>query len=266
MEAQPKRALWLWPVLLIIGGVILLLKNFLLISFDIRPYWPVVLVALGVQLLVRGDIAPSWQAHTFGITRGSVQSGSIEVESGELDVQLRALRKPGRLIAGQYTARSRPTLMVRNNHATLRMQRGQTWWLSLADWDVGLAHDLPWGILVSSHLGSLEVDLRGLVIDRAYVSSGFGSVTVACPDRASGQVYARSTLGDVRVTIPPQSHAVIRVSASPFGRVRVDATRFVLIEPGVYATVQSGGHESGQDEPLDLNVLASTVFGSIYIS
>jgi hypothetical protein len=266
MESQPKRTPWLWPILLMIGGVILLLKNFLLVNFDVRPFWPILLVALGIQLLVRGDVAPSWQAHTFGITRGSVQSGSIEIESGELDVQLRALRKPGRLIAGQYTARSRPALTVRNNHATLRMQRGQTWWLSLADWDVGLAHDLPWGVLVSSHLGRLEVDLRGLVIDRAYVSSGLGSVTIACPDRASGLVFARSTFGDVRLTIPPHSRAIIRVNSSPFGRVRVDATRFELAEPGVYATVWRDGQGEAAGEPVDLDMVASTVFGSIYIS
>lgn len=257
-----KRSLWLWPPVLIVGGVFLLLKNFLLIEFDVTPYWPVLLVALGLQLLIRGDIAPSWQSHTFGITRGSVQSGSIEIESGELDVQLRNLRKSGRLIAGQYTARSRPGLVVRNNRATLRMQRGQTWWLSLADWDVGLAQDLPWEILVSSYLGRLEVDLRGLQVDRAYVSSGLGSVHVACPDQAEGPVYARSTFGDVRLTVPEGSRAIIQISQSPFGRVRVNPARFEQIEPGIYATPPDAGDASA----VDLTILTSTVFGSVYIN
>ena len=257
-----KRTLWLWPPILIVGGVFLLLKNFLLIEFDVAPYWPVLLVALGLQLLIRGDIAPGWQSHTFGITRGSVQSGSIEIESGEVDVQLRNLHKSGRLIAGQYTARSRPGLVVRNNRATLRMQRGQTWWLSLADWDVGLAQDLPWEILVSSYLGRLEVDLRGLQIDRAYVSSGLGSVHVACPDQANGPVYARSTFGDVRLTVPEGSRAVIQISQSPFGRVRVNPTRFEQIEPGVYATT----HQAGDSSAPDLTILTSTIFGSVYIN
>jgi hypothetical protein len=150
MDAQTKRAPWLWPLILMIAGLILLLNNFFLINVDVKPYWPIILIALGIQLLLHGDIAPSWQAHTFGITRGSVESASIEIESGELDVQLRALRKSGRLIAGQYTARSRPGLTVRHNHASLKMQRGQSWWLSLAHWDVGLANDLPWTILISS--------------------------------------------------------------------------------------------------------------------
>ncbi len=267
MNSQPKRAPWLWPILLAIGSVVLLLDNFLLIDFDMRPYWPVLLIALGIQLLLRGDIGPSWQAHTFGITRGSVQSASIEIESGELDVQLRALRKSGRLTAGQYTARSRPALTVRNNHATLRMERGQTWWLSLANWDVGLANDLPWGVLVSSHLGRLDVDLRGVLVERAYLSSGLGEVTVTCPDMAKGVIFARSTFGDVTFTVPERSRATITIKTGVFGRVKIDETRFEEIEPGIYSTIEAIPIHGEEAEPaIDLTLVAQTVFGTVQLN
>jgi hypothetical protein len=275
MDSQPKRAPWLWPLLLMAGSVMLLLHNFLLIDFDVTPYWPVLLVALGVQLLLRGDIGPSWQAHTFGITRGSVQSASIEIESGELDVQVRALRKPGRLTAGQYTARSRPSLTVRNNHATLRMERGQTWWLSLADWDVGLAGDLPWSLLVSSYLGQMDIDLRGLIVERAYISTGLGNVEVACPAAAEGVIFARSTFGDVRLAIPAQSRARITVKPGLFGRARVNPDHFEQIEPGVYVTSpldrdivdipDIDDTDTDSTDDYDVTIVAGTVFGSIYI-
>ncbi len=264
MSTPHKRIIWLWPLILIAGSVVLLLNNFLLIDIDIAPYWPAALVLLGLQLLVRGDIAPTWQAHTFGITRGSVQSAAIEIESGEIDVQLQALRKPGRLIAGQYTARSRPGLVVRNNRAMLSMQRGQTWWLSLADWDVGLAHDLPWEILMSSHLGRLDADLRGLAIARAYISSGLGHVTVACPEQCDQEISARSTLGDVRLSIPPRSRAIIKVNAGPFARVRYDRERFAEIEPGLLVTAHNQDDSSEQRQP-DLHIIASSAFGTIQI-
>ncbi len=260
MTSQPKsRLAWLGPLSLIAIGGVLLLDNFMLLDFDLAAYWPLLLVILGLQVLLRGDIGLSWQSHTFGITRGSVRSATIEIESGELDVQVRALRKPGRLIAGQYTARSRPGLVVRNNHATLRMQRGQSWWLSLADWDVGLAHDLPWGLLLSTYLGQLDIDLRGLTVERAYLSSGFGNVNIVCPDRASGPIMARSMLGDVRLSIPEEGCATIRVTRSPFVRVRFDETRFTQVEPGVYTSLQG-------TETYWLDITASAVFGSITIT
>ena len=257
-----KRILWLWPFVLIIGGALLLLSNFMLIDLDVSSYWPVVLVLLGIQLLTRGDIGLGWSDHTFGITRGSVQSASLEIESGELDVQLRALRKPGRLIAGQYTDRSRPALTVRNNHATLKMQRGHTWWMSLADWDLGIAQDLPWEILVSAFLGRLDADLRGLVINRAYIASGLGHVSVACPVQADGPILARSTLGDVRLSIPDKARAIVTVKTGPMGRLRINPHRFREMEPGVFTNVPEGD----PGDQVDLDVTASTVFGTITIS
>ncbi len=259
-----KRMPQLWPFALIVGGVVVLLDNFLLIDVDLLPYWPVLLVALGAQLLLRGDIAPGWQSHTFGITRGSVHAAWLEIESGEVDVQVQALHKLGRLIAGQYTARSRPQLAVRNNRARLRMQRGQTWWLSLANWDVSLARDLPWSILASSFLGELTVNLRGLIIERAYIASGLGNVQVECPRRASGPVYARSTFGNVRLSVPAGSHAIITVKTGLFGRARLDPARFEEIEPGLYATRHLD--ESPEDDVIDLEIVAGTVFGSVHIS
>ncbi|MBN2306030.1 MAG: hypothetical protein JXQ72_16225 [Anaerolineae bacterium] len=258
-----KRAPVLWPLVLMVGGVVLLLNNFLLIDLDLAAYWPVLLVLAGAQIVLRGDIAPSWQAHTFGITRGSVQSASLEIESGELDVQVRALRKTGRLIAGQYTARSRPSLNVRNNHATLRMQRGQTWWLSMADWDVSLARDLPWEVLVSSYLGRLEVDLQEVQVERAYIASGMGSVDVICPAQATGTIFARSTFGDVRLSIPANSRAIITVSQSAPGRVKVDPDRFEEIEPGTYITLNAGAMD---ENALELDIVAKTVFGAVHIN
>ncbi|HML21213.1 MAG TPA: DUF5668 domain-containing protein [Aggregatilinea sp.] len=264
MRSQ-ARAPWLWALILIAVGVVLLLDNFLLIDLDAADYWPFILVVLAVQLLLRGDIGLSWAAHTFGITRGSVRTGSIEVESGEIDVQLRALRKSGRLVAGQYTARSRPALTVRNNQAHLVLRRGETWPISLADWDVGLADDLPWDLLISSYLGRLELDLRDLPVRKAFISSGLGNVQLACPEFADDTLYARSSLGDVRISIPEDSRAVIHVQTGPFGRVRVDEARFEEVEPGIYASIRPDAPHT-IPKAADLHITASTTFGSIYLA
>ncbi len=259
-----KRVPWVWPLLLIVGGTALLLENFLLLDLNLAPYWPILLVAAGAQLALRGDIGPGWQAHTFGITRGNVSAAALEVESGELDVQLHALHKPGRLIAGQYTARSRPDLRVRHNRALLRMQRGQSWWLSLADWDVGLATDLPWGVLLSSYLGHLEADLHDLPVERAYIASGFGHVSVVCPRQAHDVIFAHSTFGDVHLTVPERSLALVRVQSGPLGRVRVNRRCFRRLEPGLYATAALA--EAPPEAEPTLYVVAGSTFGTVYVA
>src|SRR5258705_11091444 len=124
---RPGRSPLILPIVLVVVGVLLLLKNFLLVeNLDLLQYWPIVLILAGVQLLIRGDIGFTWQSQTFGITRGSVQTASLEANSGELDVRVRAQRRKARLIASQYTGRSRPNPNARGQHARISMHRSQS--------------------------------------------------------------------------------------------------------------------------------------------
>ena len=262
---RPGRSPLVLPLLLVAIGFYLLLRNFLLVeNIDLLQYWPVLLVLLGLQLLFRGDIGITWQSQTFGITRGSVQSAALETSSGEIDVKIRALRREGRLIAGQYAGRSRPSLNVHGDHARLSLQRGQTWPFSQADWEIGLAKDLPWSLLVSAHIGEIDADLRGLQVDQAHLASGIGDVRIVASDlpgeQTPGDIRACSTFGNVTLVIPPQVEAVVRVHQKPMSRLQIDEARFLMLEPGVYATL---GYEQG-GTPTRVE-LAST-FGTVRLS
>lgn len=259
MQARSSQTPFLWPLLLVVVGILLLLNNFMLISLNVLEFWPLVLIFLGLQLLWRGDLALSWQAQTFGITRGTVESGVLEVSSGEIDVKLQASQRPGRLITGQYTARSRPNLVVRNNHAFLALRRGNTWLFSLADWEINLAKDLPWAVLVSAHLGQLDVDLRGLVISRAYIATGIGNVRLVCPQQSSGPIVTRSTFGDIRLGVPENVPVIIRLNLSPLCRVIRHSRQF--LEQPDHAIVTD---TYNPDAPA-LEVMVSSTFGNIHL-
>jgi len=258
---RKQRAPILFPITLVLLGIVILLNSFLLIDADVVSLWPILLIIIALQVLWRGDLAPSWQAQTFGITRGSVESASLEISSAEIDVRLTSLQRAGRLISGAYTARSRPRLAVRNNHANLVMRRGQTWLFSLADWDIQLTHDVPWVLLMSAHLGELKADLRGIVIERAYIASGIGDIDVTAPDELAGLIDIRSTFGDIHLTIPEGVPALIRITASPMCRVITDDHPFETDDDGeFYATP-----EYVPDQPA-LNIQAQNTFGNVLLS
>lgn len=259
-RTQSSQTPFVWPLLLVVAGILLLLNNFFLISLNVLEFWPIVLILLGVQLLWRGDLAPSWQAQTFGITRGTVNSGSLEVSSGEIDVRLSAASRPDRLIMGQYTARSRPSLTVRSNRARLTMQRGHTWLLSLADWEINLARDLPWQLLVSAHIGQLDIDLRGLQIHQAYVASGLGDVRLVCSQFGEGAVFARSTFGDVRLAIPEDVAALIHLKTGPFCRVIRHSRRFLEQPDHTIVT------DAYRPDIPSLDITVSSTFGNIHLA
>ncbi len=233
-----ERPPYILIVLLLGSGSYWLLRNFrLLPDVDLTPYAPLILILLGIQLLLRGDWGISWAAQTFGITRGTVRAASLEAYSGELDVKLRALRREGRLIAGSYTARSRPDLTVRGETARLSMHRGRTWPFSIADWEIGLARDLPWNVLLSAFLGEIEVDLRGIPINRAELGTGFGDIRLVLPELVGQGVRAFSTFGNVTLAVPEGCAAVVRVRRKPFARLQVDEGHFVRLGDGLYATL-----------------------------
>ncbi|HRE49081.1 MAG TPA: DUF5668 domain-containing protein [Aggregatilineales bacterium] len=226
------------PLGLVALGVVLLLGNFRLIDAGtILRFSPALLIVAGLQLLLRGDVGLTWQMQTFGITRGTVRTASLEASAGELDVKIRALRREGRLIAGQYTARSRPELETRGDHARLFMRRGAAWAFSLADWEVGLAKDLPWTLLISTHLGELDIDLANVRVNQADFATGFGDIRLILGDGIAGGVRASSTFGHITIVVPNEVEAVIRVADRPLARLQVDESRFLMVQPGLYATL-----------------------------
>jgi len=188
---------------------------------------------------------------------------------------VRALRREGRLIAGQYTARSRPDLNVRGGQAALTMHRGKSWLLSLADWEIGLARDLPWQILVNAWLGDIEADLRGMRVTHAYFASGFGRIDLIAPDGSDSardvaiaesrgseiQLYAASTLGNVQFIAPPGVPIAVHVATGGLGKALIDETRYLLRAPGVYATLEYDSQVAAGVPPISAHV--RTTFGTI---
>ncbi len=258
---RATRGLLLWSLALTALGVVLLLNNFLLLSgFNAGALWPLLLVIIGGVILLRGDIVPSDEARSFGITRGSVESASVEISAAEIDVSMYALEREGRLIAGQYAAGSRPSLEVDHDHAVLNMNRSATPWLSFADWRVALATDLPWDVFVTASLGQVQLDLSGLIVQRIVVGTGFGDIRVVCPEEAMEPMSLRSALGNIHVIVPPGYRVLVRSSGARMFRVHADENRYDVQEDGVYVT-----RDADPMRPL-IEIEVSGTFGDAYLA
>jgi hypothetical protein len=251
----------LWPLVLAAIGIVLLLNNFLLLGdFNAAALWPLLLVVLGATILLRGDFAPNSEGRTFGITRGSVEAATLEISSGEIDVAIRALQQEGRLIAGQFATNTRPALRVNETHTTLKMDRSSTPWLSFADWEMGLARDLPWQILVSTHFGQVNLDLSSLIVQEAVVGTGLGDVRLVAPGEALGTLQVRSTLGNIHIITPVGCQARIHVKTSRLFKVQADPHRYEEVEPGTFAAFDA--YDSAP--VVEMNV--SGTFGDAYLT
>jgi hypothetical protein len=218
------------------------------------------LVVLGAIILLRGDFAPNSEGRTFGITRGSVEAATLEISSGEIDVAIRALQQEGRLIAGQFANNTRPALRVNETHTTLKMDRASTPWLSFADWEMGLARDLPWQILVSTHLGQVNLDLSSLIVQEAVIGTGLGDVRLVIPGEALGQVQIRSALGNIHVITPVGYRARIHAKTGRSFKVQADPHRYEETEPGTFAA-----YDADDSAPV-VEIHVSGTFGDAYLT
>jgi hypothetical protein len=260
MRATSSRGWILIALALLAVGVVLLLQNFLLLGgTNLTQFWPLLLAAAGLVLLLRGDWFASG-GKSFGITRGSVVSGTLEVSAGVVDVRGRALAKEGRLIAGQFAAGARPSLSVDNNHALLRFDRAAAPLFAWADWDLSLARDLPWEVRISTWLGTVDLDLAGLIVQRGTVGTGFGDIRITAPQEAFEPIKVRSTLGTIRFEGPPGTNARIYVKGSRVFRTRVDTTRYELVAPNVYLTRDTAPGQPATEFHL------SGVFGDCFLA
>lgn len=250
-------------------GVVLLLNNFYFItSFNVAALLPLLLVVVGAAVLLRGDLLSGGQGRTFGITRGSVESGVLEVNSGSIDTRLRALPRQGRLIAGQFASDSRPQLAVQDGAAALRFDRAATPFLSFSDWELALARDLPWTFHISTSLGNVEVDLRGLVIQGGLVATGFGDIRLLCPDEVFTPITLRSTLGSIQVLTPAGLHAHVTVHGSRLFHVHSDDARYERLDEvsaeRTYRTRAVDGTESVERPSIEIIVYGT--FGDLYLA
>ncbi|MEM6281073.1 MAG: DUF5668 domain-containing protein [Chloroflexota bacterium] len=260
MQAKGSRGPVVWPLMLTLVGIVLLLDNFLLIPLNTAALWPLLLVVAGAVLLLRGDFTPDDSVRTFGITRGSVEAALLEINAGEIDTRIGPLEREGRLIAGQYAADARPSLDVNDTYAHLRMDRAATPWMTFADWELGLAADLPWQFAISTSVGDVELDLTDLYIEGGVVATGFGDIRVNIPAETLSPLELRSATGNIRIAAPLGAKLRVRAEGARWFKVHYDERRYTEPEPGLYVA-----RDAEPDAPLvDIDVRGT--FGDAYLT
>ena len=121
---------------------------------------------------------------------------------------------------------------------------------------------------VTTHLGQVQLDLSGLIVQRAVIATGFGDIRVVSPEEALEPLHLRSTLGNVHLIVPPGSNVRITASGSSLFHVHADETRYEAQPQGgsrygaqaVYVT-----RDPHAESPL-IEISVSGTFGDAYLA
>ena len=131
-------------------------------------------------------------------------------------------------------------------------------------WDIALAPDTPLTLTLKGGLGSSDLDLCGLSVERATIETGVGQVQLTTPLRQKGfAAQVKGGVGKAAVTIPADSQARLEViggvgafsvAVAPGAAVRMNAKtglgRFHLPE-GINRVDGKGKGTSGTWETPD---------------
>lgn len=244
-----RQGSFVFPLLLIAAGVILLLTN---LGYLPRPVWssllrlwPVVLIALGLDLLfgrsmVRWAVgvalaalvaivvllavfhptaAGLWEAVRVPI--GGAARAEITVAAPVGEVLVRATAGTDLLVGGKVRARwpDRSTWTARRSEGTEQFSLALArlhpfpaeWWPERSQVALDLAPGIPLALRAMLGAGRASLDLSALDLVGVTVRGGAGKVDVTFPSR--GQFAARivSGTGEVTVRIPSGLGARIRI-------------------------------------------------------
>ena len=83
---------------------------------------------------------------------------------------------------------------------------------------------------------------------------------VVCPAEAFEPVKVRSSAGDIHVIVPEGQAARVFVNPSRLFRVRVNETRYTLLEPGIYQSIKA------EDDSPRVDIYLRGTFGDAYLS
>ena len=251
------------PFVITFIGLALLLDRFLFFpNINLISLAPLLLVIVGAVLFFQGDFIPDNATRSFGITRGSVQSATLELNSGEVDVVIGTLERTDRLIAGQYARSARPSLHVdeARAHTYLRMDRAATYWSNTATWEMGLATDLPWQPVISANLGNIEMNLQGVIVDGGVVASGIGDIQLVCPSETLRPLTVISQMGKIHIICPMGYDVVVSIQSTRFSRIQVDPSGYEQISPKEYRTLNPHA------DTASIQLILQTTFSDVYLT
>lgn len=241
-----------WPLLLIAVGVIFLLSNLGLLSFDpwqLWRLWPVILVVIGLDILLEVALRRGRPAETISIDQGALSEARVSVEFGAGELRMGAGAPAGKLLEGEFSDGAE--YQVRTSEVRLYGSRDWSWWgWRGRTWDVRLTREIPLGLRLQLGACQARLDLSDLRVTNVTLETGAADTSIRFPS-AAGMTRAKVKAGAAQVTLSVPEGVAARITATmAIGSLNVNTQRFSPAPGGGYA---SADYDTAANK-LDLSI------------
>ena len=257
---EDNRRNLLWPIVLILVGILMLLVQFGVVSLnwaDLWRLWPVLLILVGLSivlrdtrygsivlvlaavvliggaavLLQRGDLGSKLSTETLAYPVGDVASARVSLDVGVGEFNVDASGSADFLVEGEISYDPRRTTLSTNmktsdGRAEVQISAKNSGavggYHSRAEvWQVRLNPDVPMHLVLNGGVGESDVDLRAARLTRLEVNAGVGEVDLRLPANGAYSVDINGGVGKLTLELPENVEARVHVDPG-LGEVSVD--------------------------------------------
>ena len=241
-----------WPLLLIAIGVVFLLSNLDLLSFDpwqLWRLWPVILVVIGLDILLEVALRRGRPAETISIDQGALSEARVNVEFGAGELRVGAGAPAGKLLEGEFSDGAE--YQVSASEVRLYGSTDWSWWgWRGRTWDVRLTREIPLGLRLQLGACQAKLDLSDLRVTDVSLETGAADTSIRFPS-AAGMTRAKVKAGAAQVTLSVPEGVAARIRATmAIGSLNVNTQRFPPAAGGGYA---SADYDTAANK-LDLSI------------
>jgi hypothetical protein len=235
-----RRTAVFWPIVLIVVGVILLLQNLGLFTFNIWAIiWPLLLVALGLWIVVNSTSSRNMPlaVQAVSVPLEGAKQARVRVRHGAGKLTVSNGARPEELLDGSFAGGVSQRVRRSGDLLDLVLEVPEQGFSRYAfPWGVGPGRTLDWAfglnkdvaLMLNFETGASDtrLDLSGLRVTDLVLQTGASSTEVTLP-AAAGQTRVKIEAGvaSVVVRVPSTVAARIRASGALAG-IDMDTRRF----------------------------------------
>lgn len=261
MMSEDRQRHIVWPLLLILVGILLLLDQFGVLAFSwstLWRLWPLALVLLGLDILLSrtriGAIVylvvaigvivlalallpqterplPEATKEIYSYPARGIESAEMRLQVGVGELDVSSLEDSANLYEARVTFDPRQTAITARvdtpgDEARVSLESSHHRWTPASSratdrWDVRLNADVPLRLRIDGGLNRTYLDLRDVTLTALELNMGVGDVQVLLPAKGSYRANIDGGVGALRLEIPQNVAARIRIDGG-LGATRVD--------------------------------------------
>ena len=194
----------LFPLVLIVLGILLLASNLGYIQFDfwlfITTWWPLLLIIGGLDILIGSLRTRHVKARTLALDLGGAAQADVTINFGAGDLTI-GKAAPGRIVDGTFEGEVRYDAKP-DGRVWLKLEPLNWWGWSPRGyrWNVGLTDAVPLNLTLDGGAANTNADLTDLKVSDLRVKTGASSTTIRLP-RAAGLTTVRINAGAASVKL-----------------------------------------------------------------